>query len=353
MWARAVRDAAAETLPFSQIGGFVLGVRALRLSGPAALRGILSMSVDLVVELAAKLPYALAGVLALLALAPGSGLMRPLGIGLALTVLAVAVPVLWRRQLGDAFQRAIRKVSQRWPVLASLRRMHAHGDINTVLDDILSRRARLGAAFALHMLCWFLGAAELWLVFDLLGRPVTAAHALVVDSIVAGLRTFVFMVPAAAGVQEASYVLACAVFGIAPATAVAASLARRARDLTLGAAVLGVAVGIGPRHHSRPERDLRRVVISPPQHPVTGQAVPGLAEGGGPVVLEEEMPDPGESVADDGRRHEHERPPGDDRRQHDGNHQPAADEMQQAAGRIPGCSPRGNTRKSAETNGCG
>ena len=30
MWARLVRDAAAETLPFSQLGGFVLGVRALR-----------------------------------------------------------------------------------------------------------------------------------------------------------------------------------------------------------------------------------------------------------------------------------------------------------------------------------
>jgi len=243
VWARAVRDAAAELLPFSQLGGFVLGVRALRLSGPAALRGVLSMSVDLVVELAAKLPYAVAGVLALLALAPGSGLMRPLGIGLALTALAVAVPVLWRRQLGNAFQHVIRRVSQRWPVLASLHRMHAHGDINTVLEDILRRRARLAAAFLLHTLCWFLGAAELWLVFYLLGRPVSAADALVVDSIVVGLRTFVFMVPAAAGVQEASYVLACAVFGIAPATAVAASLARRARDLTLGAAVLGVAVG--------------------------------------------------------------------------------------------------------------
>jgi hypothetical protein len=60
---------------------------------------------------------------------------------------------------------------------------------------------------------------------------------------VAGLRTFVFMVPAAAGVQEASYVLACAVFGIAPAAAVAASFARRARDLTLGTATLGIAAG--------------------------------------------------------------------------------------------------------------
>ena len=243
IWARLVRDAAAETLPFSQIGGFVLGVRALRLSGPAALRGVLSMSVDLIVELGAKLPYVLAGLLALLSLAPGSGLVRPLGIGLALTAAAAAVPMLWRRRLGDAFQRAMRRISQRWPVLASLRRMHAEGDINTVLDDILARRGRLGSGFALHLLCWFLGAAELWLIFHLLGKPVAAARALVIDGVVAGLRTFVFMVPAAAGVQEASYVLACAVFGIAPAAAVAASLARRARDLTMGGTALAIALG--------------------------------------------------------------------------------------------------------------
>jgi glycosyltransferase 2 family protein len=256
MWARLVRDAAAETLPFSQIGGFVLGVRALRLRGPAALRGVLSMSVDLIVELGAKLPYVLAGVLVLLAIAPGSGLMRPLGIGLVATAAAVVVPALARRRLGSGLDRLIRRVAQRWPVLASLRQLNLHGDANAVLDDILRHRARLALGFGLHVLCWFLGAVELWLVFELLGKPVSAAQALVIDAAVAGLRTFVFMVPAAAGVQEASYVLACAVFGISPATAVAASLARRARDLTLGALTLALAVGTdralirGPRETS-------------------------------------------------------------------------------------------------------
>ena len=257
MWARLVRDAAAETLPFSQLGGFVLGVRALRLTGPAALRGVLSMSVDLIVELGAKLPYALVSVLVLLAIAPGSSLMRPLGIGLAVTAAAVVVPVLARRRLGNALDRLIRKVSQRWPVLASLQQLDLHGDTNAVLDDILAHRGRLALAFGLHLVCWFLGAAELWLIFALLGKPVSAPEALVIDGIVAGLRTFVFMVPVAAGVQEASYVLACAVFGIAPATAVAASLARRARDLTLGAVTLAIAAGTdralirGPRETSR------------------------------------------------------------------------------------------------------
>jgi putative membrane protein len=254
--ARLVRDAAAETLPFSQLGGFVLGVRALRLSGPAALRGVLSMSVDLVVELGAKLPYVLIALLVLFAVAPASGLTRPLGIGLVLTAAAVAAPVLARRRLGDALDRVIRKISQRWPVLASLRQLNVHGDTNAVLDDILSQRNRLALGFGLHLLCWFLGAAELWLIFALLGKPVSAPEALVIDGVVAGLRTFVFMVPVAAGVQEASYVLACAVFGISPAAAVAASLARRARDLTLGAATLGIAIGTdralirGPRETS-------------------------------------------------------------------------------------------------------
>jgi len=256
MWSRQVRDAAAETLPFSQVGGFVFGVRALRVSGSAALRGVLAMSVDLVIELGAKLPYVLAGGLTLFALAPHSDLMRPLALGLIVTAIAVIGPVVARRRLGNALERLIRKVAKRLPVLASLRRLNLDGDINAVLDDILRHRGRLAAVLALHVSCWFLGALEVWLVFELLGKPVSVPEALVIDSVVAGLRTFVFMVPVAAGVQEASYVLACAVFGIDPAAAVAASLARRARDLTLGAVTLAIALGTdhalirGPRETS-------------------------------------------------------------------------------------------------------
>lgn len=241
VWARLVRDAAAETLPFSQIGGFVLGVRALRLSGPAALRGVLSMCVDLVIELMAKLPYVLAAMLMLLALAPHSGLARPLGLGLLVTAFVVGAVLAGGRRMGEALSRLVRKVSGRWPVLASMHRLHVEGDSQAVLEEILAHRSRLRRGFALHLVCWFVGAAELWLVFALLGKPVSPGEALVIDGAVAGLRTFVFMVPAAAGVQEASYVLACAVFGISPAAAVAASLARRARDLTLGTLTLAIA----------------------------------------------------------------------------------------------------------------
>lgn len=247
VWARLVRDAAAETLPFSQIGGMVFGVRALRSSAVAALTAVLSMCVDLVIELTGKLPYVLAGLLVLTALAPASRLLRPMEVGLALSLGAVVAALFAARRAGVTFETVVRRGAQRWQVLASLRKLHLKGDIDATLGELLRRRGRLWVALALHAACWFLGAAELWLVFALLGRPVSLLEALVIDSVVAGLRTFVFMVPAAAGVQEASYVLVGAVFAIAPATAVAASLARRARDLTLGATTFGVVLAAGAR----------------------------------------------------------------------------------------------------------
>ena len=225
-WARLVRDAAAEVLPFSQIGGFVLGVRALHLGGVRAIRGALSMSVDLVMELWAKLPYFLAGLIALFAVAPNSHLIRALPIALALTALVVAIPFFFRARLRQALE------------------VSAHGDRAALAEPRLARRServlrpdiRREAALSRPRSpsiwsCWFIGAAETWVIFALMGMPVSPAEALAIDSLVVGLRTFGFLVPAAAGVQEASYVLVCALFGLPAATAVAVSLIRRARDL--------------------------------------------------------------------------------------------------------------------------
>lgn len=66
-------------------------------------------------------------------------------------------------------------------------------------------------------------------------------QALAIDGTVAGVRTFALLVSGAAGVQEASYMLAATVFGISPAAAIAASFVRRARDLVLGVGTLGIA----------------------------------------------------------------------------------------------------------------
>ena len=245
VWARFVRDAAGELLPSLQLGGVVIGLRALG-RGRTITIGAVSASIDGVIELAAKLPYVLAALLALLALAPQPRLARLLSLAVATTGVLVGILLLARRSLSAWLQALARAISARWPGVLSLDGGPGDRDLQASFDHILSQRGRLRWAFALHLCCWCLGAAEVWVAFRLLGVDLTVAQALAIDGTVVGLRTFGLIVPAAAGVQEASYMLAAAVFGISPAAAIAASFARRARDLVLGVGILGITAARDP-----------------------------------------------------------------------------------------------------------
>jgi putative membrane protein len=241
LWARFVRDAAGEVLPLLHLGGVVLGVRALG-RGRAIICGAVSACIDGVIELAAKLPYVLAALLTLLALGPPqTHFTRPLSLALAATGVVVACLALARRSLGASLGAMALAVSSRWPAVLSLDDGGGGRDVQSCFDRILRQRTRLWSGFALHLCSWCLGAGEAWVMFRLLGEDLTLSQALAIDGTVVGLRTFGFMVPAAAGVQEVGYMLAAAVFGIPPAAAVAASFARRARDLALGVGTLGIA----------------------------------------------------------------------------------------------------------------
>jgi putative membrane protein len=239
VWARFVRDAAGEVLPFLYLGGVVFGVRALG-KGRTITLGAVSACIDGVIELTAKLPYVLAALLTLLALGPQTHFTRLLSVALAATGVVVAGLAVARRSLGASLGAMARAVSSRWPDLLSLDGGDAGRNLQACFDRILLQRARLWSGFALHLCCWCLGAGEAWVIFRLLGVDLTLSQALAIDGTVVGLRTFGFMVPAAAGVQEVSYVLAATVFGIPPAAAIAASFARRARDLVLGVGTLAI-----------------------------------------------------------------------------------------------------------------
>ena len=240
VWARFVRDAAGEVLPFLQLGGVIFGVRALG-RGRAITVGAVSACIDGVMELAAKLPYVLAALLTLLALGLKTHFTGLLSLALAATGVVVASLALARRSLGASLGAMARAVSSRWPAVLTLDDGDAGCDVQACFDRILRQRTRLWSGFALHLCCWCLGAGEAWVIFRLLGVDLTLSQALAIDGTVVGLRTFGFMVPAAAGVQEVSYMLAAAVFGLPPAAAIAASFARRARDLVLGVGTLGIA----------------------------------------------------------------------------------------------------------------
>ena len=95
LWARMVRDAAAEVLPFSQLGGIVLGARAAILHGVATPLAFASMIVDVTTEMLAQIVYIALGVLLLSARAPRTSVAVSLTtvfvIGLVLAALAGAL----------------------------------------------------------------------------------------------------------------------------------------------------------------------------------------------------------------------------------------------------------------------
>jgi len=229
MAARVVRDAAADLLPFSQFGGFAAGLRILQLRGGAVITGALAIFLDLVMEFAAKAPHTATGLALLIVLIPGSALVTPLAFLLAALVLASLLAVLFRARLRAACAAAARRILARW----------AKGDSSAAIAAGFAA-ARLLPSFALHVLCWFLGSLETYVVFALLHHPVTLAQAIIIDSLANTLKTFAFLIPAAAGVQEGAYVLICAALGIGAAPAMAFSLARRAREMLIGLPSLGL-----------------------------------------------------------------------------------------------------------------
>ncbi len=229
--ARLARDAVAETLPFSQLGGFVGGVRMLVLTGSRALDASLSLFADLLAEFGAKLFYTLAGLLVLAWLLPHAPLLRPFSLALAAAFLAAGAVVLLRRRLRMALNRL---------ALWALRKTLPAGDVAERDFASVFTPAHILPSFVVHALCWLLGAAEAWITFRLMGVEASLGQALVVDSLVTAFRTLGFLVPGALGIQEAGYVIVCALFGISPAQAIAFSLARRARDIVIGLGGLGL-----------------------------------------------------------------------------------------------------------------
>jgi uncharacterized protein (TIRG00374 family) len=88
---------------------------------------------------------------------------------------------------------------------------------------------------------WCSGAMAVFIAMWLLGHPVSAADALVIEAFVILVRSTFFFVPGDLGTQEAAHVLICTAVTGSPALGLALAAVRRARDLLWVA--WGLAIG--------------------------------------------------------------------------------------------------------------
>jgi putative membrane protein len=229
-WARMLREAVADLLPFSQLGGIVVGARSLSVTGVPTARVYGSLVVDLTTEMAAQLVYTLFGLALIASLLMGDGAavsLRPaiLG-GTAVMVVIILFFFVAQRSAIDLTGR----IAERFIPGSQV----ALGDIRTELARIYLRRDRVAVAFGFNLAAWVASGVGGWLVLHLMHVPISLWDVLSLESLIFTLRSVAFFIPGALGVQEVAYALAAPLFGLPPESALALSLAKRARDVAIG-----------------------------------------------------------------------------------------------------------------------
>jgi putative membrane protein len=232
--ARLVRDAGAEVLPLSQLGGIALGVRAAILQGLAAPLASASMIVDVTAEMLAQIAYAVLGVAILLARVPQNAQVTSLTTacvtGLAVAAVAAALFITLQRRGGAITARLtnglLRTVGETF------------SGVSSALEAIYRSPARVALSTALHFAAWIGNGAVVWLGLRLIGAQIDLAAAIAIESLVYAIRSAAAFVPNALGVQEGAYLVLGPLFGLAPDMALAISVLKRARDIATGVPVL-------------------------------------------------------------------------------------------------------------------
>ena len=230
IWGRIVRDAAGEVLPFSQVGGILIGVRALVLRGITATGAFASSIVDVTTELMAQVAFIVVGLAFFAAHSRSGSLSAAMISGIAFALAgSLAFIVLQRRGLGVAERLAERFL----PDAAR----HA-SDFRRSVEIIYANPSRLALSSALHLAGWIASGIGTWLAVRLIGGKLDLAGAIAIESILSALRSAAVVVPGALGVQEAGYAMLMPLFGLPAEVGLAVSLLKRAREIVLGVPVL-------------------------------------------------------------------------------------------------------------------
>lgn len=253
VWGRMVRDSAGQCLPFSQVGGFVMGARALTLLGVGWPVAAASTVADVTTEFLAQLLFVLFGLAVLIALQPGSELILPVAIGMALALVGAAGFIFAQNGAAGLVRRLGVRIAG--PHFAGL--SGRIGRLQAVMDAIYARPGRVALGAFLHVLGWFATGTGSWIAYRLLGVPLSLPAALAIEALLDATLSMAFAVPGGVGVQEAGYAAIGAGFGIPPEVSLGVSLLRRGRDLAIGVPVLLVwqlaeARRLSRRHGTQP-----------------------------------------------------------------------------------------------------
>jgi putative membrane protein len=233
--ARWVGESANSLLPAGPIGGPVMMVRFLSQRGMSMREAAAGVTVSTTLQALAQIIFALMGVALLGAHAGhGSGLAVRAPLLIAGAVLAFCLSGFYLMQRRGLFGKVMRATA-RFAGKRDWSHFMSHADaIDSAVQDAYGRLGPAAASFCLSLVGWLIGTAEVYVILQLLRVPIGWGDALMLESLGQAIRAAGFAIPGSLGIQEGGYLLLGPLVGLRPETALALSLAKRAREVLLG-----------------------------------------------------------------------------------------------------------------------
>ena len=223
---RLIKEAVNALLPVAQVGGDVVRANLAARNGLTLAEATASCVVDVLAGTVGLVLFVLASLAVAMATLHDPRLAQA---GLALVgvvgLVAGTLTVAHKAGLGQR----LGQLSQRWTAIAG-----RVGELGDAFRSIGARRGEIFASWAWHMAAWAAGTVETSVSMWALGLHPTLLQALIVEGLAQTAKVVGFAIPGALGVQEGGYLLLGGALGLTPDQALALSLLRRLRELTLG-----------------------------------------------------------------------------------------------------------------------
>ncbi|HEY4273248.1 MAG TPA: flippase-like domain-containing protein [Candidatus Udaeobacter sp.] len=231
-WMRWIGESVSTLVPSAAVGGDVVRARLAAVYGASIPTSAASVLVDITLGVFVQIVFTLLGLGLIVSATGHQGFVRPTLIGSIIGVLAiVGFYVVQRLGMFRFIGQMISKLANAddWHSL-----VHSGRTLDEAIRKLYARRQGVFGCCLWTATSLVLGSGEIWIALYALNLQATVVNALILQSVVLTIRSVMFPVPGALGVQEGGYVIIGSLLGIPGDAAFALSLIARVRELVLG-----------------------------------------------------------------------------------------------------------------------
>jgi putative membrane protein len=229
---RWIGESVSTLVPSAAVGGDVVRARLAALHGASVPIAAASVLVDITLGVFVQIVFTLAGLALIVNVTGHEGFVRPTLIGALLGIIAIVGFYIVQRLgmfrfIGVIIARLAN--SSDWHSL-----INSGQTLDRTIRTLYARRRGVIRCCVWTAASLVLGSGEIWIALHAIGLQATLINALIFQSVILAIRSAMFPVPGALGVQEGGYVVVGNLLGIPGDAAFALSLIARVRELILG-----------------------------------------------------------------------------------------------------------------------